>query len=67
MKKILDENGKEIPGIFKDRLGSIVINDDRAYKKYLAELNKVDEIRNLKEEILQLKKQMKTVLEHMNG
>lgn len=49
MKPVLDANGTPIVGIFKDPVGSIVVDDQAAYEKYKREKKNLEKVATLAE------------------
>lgn len=44
MKPVLDANGTPIVGVFKDPIGSIVVDDQAAYEKYKREKKNLEKV-----------------------
>lgn len=49
MKPVLDANGTPIVGVFKDPVGSIVVDDQAAYEKYKREKKNLEKVATLAE------------------
>lgn len=49
MKPVLDANGTPIVGVFKDPVGSIVVDDQTAYEKYKREKKNLEKVATLAE------------------
>jgi len=64
MKQIIDSSGQPINGMFRNSDGSLSLNISNEYKK-----NKLvhDNFNKLSSEILELREQMKLILEKLNG
>lgn len=64
MKQVADINGNVVDGLFRNRDGSLSLNNQMAYKK-----NKLqhDKFTSLTDEVNLLKEQMKSILEKLNG
>lgn len=63
MIKVKDHNGNEIPGMYKDSLGNIVVKNDDEYRRYVKEKKLVETINNLVKEVSELKKTVSQLLE----
>ena len=66
-KQIVDQFGNIVKGLLKSDDGSIVVNNISEYERYKLEKNNYDDINKMKEEMIQLKKIIKTLLEKNNG
>jgi hypothetical protein len=64
MKQVADLNGNAIDGMFRNKDGSLSLNNHSAYNK-----NKLqhDKFTSLTNEVNFLKEQMKLILEKLNG
>jgi hypothetical protein len=49
MKPVLDASGTPIVGVFKDPVGSIVVDDQAAYEKYKREKKNLEKVATLAE------------------
>ena len=66
-KQIVDQFGNIVKGLLKSDDGSIVVNNISEYERYKLEKNNYDDINKMKEEMIQLKKIIQTLLEKNNG
>lgn len=55
MIKVKDEFGNVVPGLFKDSLGNIVVNDQSDYNRYIQERQQTETINNIIKEMRTLK------------
>lgn len=55
MLRVKDENGNIIQGLYKDPMGSIVVEKNSDYERYLREKQQQEAINNLKQEFSELK------------
>lgn len=51
MIRVKDQAGNIVPGVFKDALGTIVINNNHEYKQYLKDRQSTESINSLNNEI----------------
>lgn len=55
MLRVKDENGNIIQGLYKDPMGSIVVEKNSDYERYLREKQQQEAINNLKQEFSEIK------------
>lgn len=63
MKKIIDDSGNMVTGMFRDTNGCIVIKDNNSFNKYKQE----QEIIELKERLIKMETLLNKLLEKTNG
>lgn len=63
MKKIIDDSGNTLSGMFRDKNGCIVIKDNNTFNKYKQE----QEIIDLKERLIKMETLLNKLLEKTNG
>lgn len=63
MIKVKDEQGNEVPGLFKDSRGVIVVKDDAQHRRYMKEKNQAEIINNLVKEISELRQLVDELIE----
>lgn len=51
MKQVLDNQGNPIKGLYKNKDGSIIVNDPESYKKAMLESNREKEFDLLKQKV----------------
>lgn len=61
---VKDKNGNQIPGLFRKPDGSFVNRDKSALEKAQMQQSAFAALNN---EVAELKEQIKTILEHING
>ena len=54
MMQVKDQSGNIVPGLLKDSLGSIIVEKDYDYNKYVQEKKRLDKINNLESEVKEL-------------
>lgn len=62
MLRVKDENGNIVAGLFKDNLGNLVVNDNKAYNTYLKSKQQQETINNLSKELTELKELINNLL-----
>lgn len=62
MIKVRDENGNVIPGLLKNDLGAIVVEQTSDYQRYLTEKKQQETINNLSKELSELKDLISSLL-----
>lgn len=67
MIRVKDQDGNVVPGILKDVLGNLVVNDVAEYNKYKREKDSAEQINELKSEVDQLKQLVHALLREKNG
>lgn len=67
MKRVLDEFDRPIEGMYKDALGNVILKDDKAFNKYKTEIQKTEEVIELRNKVALLQNQMNAILEKLNG
>lgn len=55
MIQVKDQQGNIVPGLFKDSLGNIVVQDDLDYRRYNKEKKQAETINNLVKEVAELR------------
>ena len=65
MDQIFDSDKKEIVGLYRNQNGGIVVKDDSAYNKYLAEVNRAKRDIELAVRIDRLENMIKQLLERL--
>lgn len=55
MLRVKDQSGNIIPGLFKDSLGNIIVNNNSEYDKYIQAKQQHEIINNLTKEVEELK------------
>jgi len=67
MIKVTDERGNEIPGMYKNINGALIVNNNDDYRRYAREKKQAETINSLVKEVSELKTTIevlsKTVLE----
>ena len=67
MKPIKNLAGEKIKHCFREDTGSIVVDDNNSYIKYLHEKKKIEEICNLKTKLADMEKIIQQLLEKTNS
>jgi len=67
MKKIMDDRGIPILGLFRNANGGVVVDDNKSLTKYYMEQKKSDEIVDLKSRLDQMETLIKQILEKNNA
>ncbi len=67
MKPIKNLAGEKIKHCFREDAGSIVVNDNSSYIKYLHDKKKTQEIDELKNKLADMEKMIQQLLEKTNG
>lgn len=62
MLRVKDESGNIVAGLFKDNLGNLVVNDNKAYNTYLKSKQQQETINNLSKELTELKELINNLL-----
>lgn len=63
MIKVKDEQGNEIPGLYKDSRGVIVVKDDAQHRRYVKEKRQAEIINNLVKEVSELRQLVNDLIE----
>ncbi len=68
LKKTCDKNGVELSGIFRspDNYG-LVVNDQSGYSKYMKEKKRIEDIENLKTDMIEVKGMLSEILKAIHG
>ncbi len=61
MKKVLDENGKEISGLFRDNGGALIVKDHGSLLRHNKNMRKEAEFIMIKSQVEELKEMVKTL------
>ena len=65
MEQIFDSDKKEVRGLFRNQNGGIVVKNDAAYSRYLAEVDKIKRDSELVHRIDKLEKMIEQLLERL--
>lgn len=66
MIKLKDEIGNVVPGLYKDNLGAIIVENDFEYNRYMIEKKQQETINNLTQEVSELKMLMNNLISTIN-
>lgn len=63
MNKVADKNGTVIDGLFRTSANGLVVNNPKAYQKYLVEKQRLEKLHSLEKEVGEMKSTLSQILE----
>lgn len=66
MIRIKDQSGNIVPGLYKNELGAIVVNNNAEYQRYMQAKHQVEAINKINEDIDRQEQAINIIMSEMN-